>query len=289
MTASNLVSEQYWSKHNVTNHRVFSTREESLSYFHWRNDQYFGYIDLLPVSGQDGKVVLDYGCGPGNDLVGFLEHSKPATLYAADVSQPSLEEALRRVALHAGTVTPLKLREDAINIPLDAGSVDYVHCSGVLMLVTDPLAVLKEFRRVLKPNGRARLMVYNYDSLWLHLYVAYILRLKDDRYLGLSLKEAFDRSTDGEDCPINRCWKVEEFLQLGKDAGFAPRHLGNAISAIEMSLLPQRYAAIMSQELPSEHRRFLYELTFDRFGRPCVDGVVAGIDGCYEFVVGDGN
>ena len=25
----------------------------------------------MPVSGADDKVVLDYGCGPGNDLVGY--------------------------------------------------------------------------------------------------------------------------------------------------------------------------------------------------------------------------
>ena len=26
----------------------------------------------MPVSGRDGDIVLDYGCGPGHDLVGFM-------------------------------------------------------------------------------------------------------------------------------------------------------------------------------------------------------------------------
>ena len=58
-------NEAYWTRHNVTLHAAFPTVEASLEYFDWRNDQYPGYIDLMPVQGQDGKVVLDYGCGPG--------------------------------------------------------------------------------------------------------------------------------------------------------------------------------------------------------------------------------
>ena len=31
----------------------------------------------MPVNQADGLVVLDYGCGPGNDLVGFGHFSNP--------------------------------------------------------------------------------------------------------------------------------------------------------------------------------------------------------------------
>lgn len=277
-----LTSEQYWSRHNVTNHKSFETREESLEYFGWRNDQYPGYIELMPVSGLDDKVVLDYGCGPGNDLVGFSEFSRTRALFAADVSQPSLDEAMRRVSLHGGKVTPLKLSEVACTIPLDDASVDYVHCSGVLMLVTDPVAVLREFRRVLRPDGRARLMVYNYDSVWLHLYVAYLLMEEDASYRGMTLKEAFDRSTDGVDCPINRCWTAGEICEISRKAGLEAKHLGNAISVWEMGLLGRRFSAIMSPTLAAEHRRFLCDLTFDHRGWPYSAGQVAGIDACFE-------
>ena len=33
----------------------------SLAYLRWRNDQYFGYSELMPVHSQDGRVVLDFG------------------------------------------------------------------------------------------------------------------------------------------------------------------------------------------------------------------------------------
>jgi SAM-dependent methyltransferase len=73
----------------VTLHHQFKSAEESLAFFHWRNDQYFGYIERMPVAGFDGKAVLDFGCGPGHDVIGFAIYSSPARLVAADISPAS--------------------------------------------------------------------------------------------------------------------------------------------------------------------------------------------------------
>ena len=95
-TASDVdVPTEYWTQHNVTSHEQYESRQASLEYFHWRNDQYFNYIELMPVHEQDHKNVLDYGCGPGNDLVGFGEYSKPRRLVGVDVSSTSLDQATR--------------------------------------------------------------------------------------------------------------------------------------------------------------------------------------------------
>ena len=67
----------------MTAHERFASETESLTYLRWRNDQYFGYLELMPVHSQDGRVVLDFGCGPGHDLVGFATSSKPARLIGA--------------------------------------------------------------------------------------------------------------------------------------------------------------------------------------------------------------
>jgi SAM-dependent methyltransferase len=277
-------SEAYWTRHNVTGHRVFKSAAESLSYFDWRNDQYFGYIDLMPVTGFDGKVILDFGCGPGNDLVGFASFSKPVKLIGMDVSVTSLAEAESRLQLHGIQAELVKIDERDDRIPLPDESIDYVHCSGVLMTVADPLKTLCEFRRILRKDGRARLMVYNYDSIWLQLYAAHVLRAKVESFRTMSVMDAFLRSTDGVECPINRCWTAIEFIALGKQAGFAVTHLGNAVSLWELSLLPQRFEAMQSLQLPAEHRKFLMELEFDRKGVPYYRGQVAGIDACYEMV-----
>ena len=58
-------------------------------------------------------------------------------------------------------------------VPVADESVDYAQSLGVIHHTSDPGAVLKEIHRAPKPNGRACVMVYNRDSVWLHLYTAY--------------------------------------------------------------------------------------------------------------------
>jgi SAM-dependent methyltransferase len=275
-------NEAYWTGHNVTGHAAFPSAQASLDYLDWRNDQYPGYIELMPVGGQDGQVVLDYGCGPGNDLVGFGHYSRPARLIGADISARSLAEAKARLALHGIKAELVHLSEDSGRLPLADASVDYVHSSGVLHHLRDAGVVLREFRRVVRPGGRCRVMVYNYHSLWLHLYVAYVIQIKEGRYPGLGARAAFARTTDGPDCPIVRAYTADEFARLAEPCGFHCRYLGAAASAWEMSLLPERFAAVQSPRLPAEHRKFLLALRPDEAGYPRYAGQVAGIDGCFE-------
>jgi len=275
-------SAEYWTRFNVTLHHRFSSPAESLEYFQWRNDQYPGYIELMPVTGQDGNVVLDYGCGPGHDVIGFGVYSKPKKLIAADVSPTSIAEAKARAELHGLKVEFLRIAEAESSIPLDDGSVDYIHSSGVIHHTPDPLKVLKELRRVLAPHGRMRIMVYNYESLWLHLYVAYVLRVKRDAYPGLDLRQVFTKTTDGENCPIADVYAPAEFRALAGKAGLSCRYLGAAISLFELKMLPERLDALMDRQLPAEHRDFLKRLELDRHGYPTYLGTYAGVDGCYE-------
>jgi|GEM_PF-6486271 len=85
--------EEYWTEHNVTLHKRFTDSASSLEYLHWRNSQYYGYAELMPTSVEDNLSILDFGCGPGNDLVGFGVMSKPCRLVGVDVSASSLTEA----------------------------------------------------------------------------------------------------------------------------------------------------------------------------------------------------
>jgi SAM-dependent methyltransferase len=271
---------EYWTRRNVTSHKRFASAEDSLAYFAWRGDQYFGYMEQMPVTGQDGKVVLDYGCGPGHDLVGFGVYSRPQKLIACDVSSSSLDEARERLALHR-IACEFHLLPETGGIPLADASVDYVHCSGVLHHTVDPLAILREFRRVLRPGGRARIMVYNYQSVWLHYYVAFHKMVYEQKYGGLGIRDAFARTTDGETCPIALVYRPEEFVALATQAGFAARFTGAAVSAFEASLMPQRFAAIIDPRLREESRVFLAALTLDAKGLPVIGGAYAGVDACF--------
>lgn len=275
-------SASYWSSHMVPADN-FGSAASSLDHFNWRNQQYPGYIELMPVKQADGLVVLDYGCGPGNDLVGFSEFSSTKQLIGADVSLKALNSAKRRLALHRNAVEFLQIDEDSNKIALPDQCVDLVHSSGVLHHVKNLEFALDEIYRVLKPGGRLRAMVYNYDSLWLHLYTAYIHQLVMGRYRNLGLLEAFGKTTDGEHCPIAHCYRSHQFVDIVTQHGFSGSFSGSSISLLEMSLLHKRFDAIRDIRLDSEHREFLSAVSFDERGHPLVNGYVAGINGCFEF------
>jgi SAM-dependent methyltransferase len=169
-------------------------------------------------------------------------------------------------------------------LPFADASVDLTHSSSVLHHMPSIEPALRELRRVLRTGGTARIMVYHMDSLWLHLYMAYDRQIAQGLDPELDLLAAFQKSTDGSDCPISRCYTEQQFVNLGTQFGFRLESFGVAVSAWEMSLLCKRYAAIMDAKLPQVSRTFLSEPTFDDRGLPVTrPGVHAGIDGCFRF------
>lgn len=275
-------TQTYWSDFNVTLHRMFATAEDSLDYFHWRNDQYAGYIERMPVAGFDGKRVLDFGCGPGHDMVGFQVYSKTRQLVGADISPRSIEEARYRLKLHGEGAEFVLLDPAAPQLPFEDASFDHVHSSGVVHHAPDLGLLLRELNRVLAPGGTANIMVYNYNSLWAHLHVAYAKKIVEKAYEGLTLREAFARTTDTEDCPIANCYTPEEFLAETARAGFEGEYAGAGISMHELLIAPTRFTAIQDRSLPAESRRFLLDLKVDGQGYPTYRGHYAGIDACFH-------
>ena len=126
-------------------------------------------------------------------------------------------------------------------------------------------------------------MVYNRESIWLHLYTAYERMIRDDAFPGLDLEEAFARNTDGAECPISRCYSAGEFHSLCRAAGFEARYAGGYLSRRELlSLSDSWLPAIADGRLGDRHRAFLRALTFDAAGLPMYSGFHAGIGGVYH-------
>jgi ubiquinone/menaquinone biosynthesis C-methylase UbiE len=280
----NVSSSDYWTSHNVTGHKQFSTREESLHYMRWRFDIYPHYEQLMPCNGFDGKVILDYGCGPGHDVVGFLEYSKPKKVIAMDVSSSSLEETSNRVKLHGGTGrVDVKLIKEKEPLPIEDSSIDYIHSSGVLHHTPNMPEILNEFHRILKPKGIIRIMVYNYNSIWAHLYVPYVLQIVKKIDSNLSLADAFRRSTDGVDCPISNFYTPEEYLDICAKSQLKGVCTGVSIGLEEMEWVHTHlFKAMGNIKFPEVHRNFLKEITFNQQLQPVYKGRIAGINAVFE-------
>jgi hypothetical protein len=135
---------------------------------------------------------------------------------------------------------------------------------------------------VLRPGGMADIMVYNRNSIWLHLYTAYVKMVRENAFPGLTLDEAFQKNTDGTQCPIARCHAPEEFLGMAARAGFCGEYRGGYLSKHELAMLAAHRAdACEDPRLPDPHREFLAALTHDARGYPMYQGKHAGIGGVY--------
>jgi SAM-dependent methyltransferase len=243
-------------------------------------------MELYGDHAQD--TVLDYGCGLGNDLVGFLVLGNAWHAVGIDVSRKALELARRRLALHridGERVTLIQVGDGSESVPLDDASVDLVYCEGVLHHTSSPSALLSEFHRVLKPGARAAIMVYNRASLYYHLFTAYQKQILDGAFRGLPVDEAFRKNTDGEECPISRAYEPDAFERDCEVAGFEVRFVGGYFAQLELELFTSLgEQAVTDPRLGDEHRAFLRELTVDADGYPRYRGFYAGIGGVYHLV-----
>jgi ubiquinone/menaquinone biosynthesis C-methylase UbiE len=128
-------------------------------------DRYINHISrrhkAAAFDGIETREIVELGAGVGANLTYLPEGSHLIAV------EPSLRmhDALRRRAEDAGIELTL-LPHGAESIPLPDASVDEVICSLVLCTVGDPLEVLTEARRILRPGGRFRFVEHVAAPRW---------------------------------------------------------------------------------------------------------------------------
>jgi SAM-dependent methyltransferase len=117
--------------------------------------------DFAGFAGAAGKRVLEIGVGMGADYLEWLRSGAMTT--GVDLSSASLERAQQRCEI-AGY--PPDLREcDAERLPFPDDTFDIVYSYGVMHHSPDTMQCVNEARRVLKPGGALRIMIYHHPSL----------------------------------------------------------------------------------------------------------------------------
>lgn len=119
------------------------------------------YIKAVP------RRVLDAGCGAGRDSKSLARRYPHAQQIALDISVGMLRAAARRSLLERllGQPAPRAVCGDIARLPLASGSIGMVWSSMVLHWAGDPLAVLREFHRVLGSEGLLMLSTLGPDTL----------------------------------------------------------------------------------------------------------------------------
>jgi SAM-dependent methyltransferase len=100
----------------------------------------------------DGARVLDVGCGPGSITADLAAAVGSGWVTAVDSSPRALAEAERAIANRSLSNVDFSVG-DVHALGFDDASFDIVHAHQVLQHVADPVAALREMRRVCKPGG----------------------------------------------------------------------------------------------------------------------------------------
>jgi SAM-dependent methyltransferase len=123
------------------------------------------------VSWQD-KDVLEAGCGIATDGTQFARAGARYT--GVDFSPTALTHARERFEREglAGGFVECSITD----LPFEEDSFDLVYSMGVIHHIPDTQRVVDEFRRVLRPGGRAIVMIYHRSSFNYHFSIMVLRR-----------------------------------------------------------------------------------------------------------------
>jgi SAM-dependent methyltransferase len=109
-----------------------------------------------------GRDVLEIGTGMGADHLEWAK-SGPRTLVGIDLTERAVEFTRERLSLY-GFKADVRVA-DAERLPFADDSFDIAYSWGVLHHTPDTDRAVSELRRVLRPGGRALVMIYHRASL----------------------------------------------------------------------------------------------------------------------------
>lgn len=170
MTTSSLEKEavrDFWNRNvnqfNQLQRGDIGTREffdaaEKLRYeYHYHLPPLF---DRIAKENPGGKL-LEVGCSMGNDTIQFARRGIEVT--GVDITEKAIELIRDRFALY-GQKGNFRVA-DAEALPFEDNTFDVVYSFGVLHHTPNTAGSIEEVRRVLRPNGKAFIMLYNTYSL----------------------------------------------------------------------------------------------------------------------------
>ncbi len=196
-TRDNLTDDirQYWNDHihdlEIVRHPV-GTEGFFRDLAEYRFDKLRYLPKLVDFSSYTDQKVLEIGCGAGIDLVLFARGGARVT--GVDLSQTAIDLARKNFAW-CDLKGDLRVGNgEALDFP--DNSFDLVYAHGVLQYTADPVTMLSEARRVLKPGGTFIGMVYNRHG-WLNL-----------------MSRLFRVGLEHEDAPVLEKFTRKEFTRL---------------------------------------------------------------------------
>ncbi len=135
-------------------------------YAQWRRDETRHFLAKFAPIDFRGKTVLDFGCSHGGSVVYYAEQGAGKVI-GVDVAESQLRLAQAYLQhANADGHLPVEVRMGSHDrTPVDDASIDLLMCWDVFEHIMNPEQVLREWCRMLKPDGRAYV---SFGPLWYH-------------------------------------------------------------------------------------------------------------------------
>jgi len=158
--------QNQWNNNPVGSETARSAQVHTLAWFEeverYRYQVFAPWMpSVMEFAGQSGKQVLEVGGGLGTDLAQFAKNG--ALVTDVDLSAGHLQMAQDNFRLRG--LNGRFVHHDAESLPFDDDTFDLVYSNGVIHHTPNTARMVREMWRVLKPGGRAIVMVYAENSL----------------------------------------------------------------------------------------------------------------------------
>jgi ubiquinone/menaquinone biosynthesis C-methylase UbiE len=241
--------ENFWNENPVGNNFIGYHADkkfyEDYDEFRYRTE---GHI-LSELNQIDfrGKRVLEIGLGQGADSMQIIQRG--ATYYGIELTDESVKRLKERFSLFN---LPFKevVKANAQTIPYENDFFDIVYSHGVIHHSPEIVKIVSEIRRVLKPQGKAVIMMYHKNSFNYYISICFLRRVglmallifpfltgwvskitgesveringhrENFRVMGcryFTMKEFLHKSTDGPSNVYSSVWNRESSASLFKE------------------------------------------------------------------------
>jgi len=143
-------------------HRYLHGHHEAVLRSHRQRTAANSAAYLLPRLRRDASV-LDVGCGPGTITADLATHVPDGTVVGVDAEPTIVAEA---EASHGAQDNVTFEVGDVYHLAFDDESFDVVHAHQVLQHLAEPVAALREMRRVCRPDGLVACRDADYGAMF---------------------------------------------------------------------------------------------------------------------------
>lgn len=189
--------QNQWNNDACGSHYVKSAQRHTLEWYkeveQYRYHEYAPWMFETMEFGQHAaKKVLEIGAGIGTDLAQFAAHG--AVVTDVDLSAGHLQLAQENFRLRG--LEGEFIHHDAETLPFPDSTFDVVYSNGVIHHTPNTAMVVREMFRVLKPGGKAIVMVYAENSLHYWLKLFYDLGVKGNKLSTCSMGEIMSETVE---------------------------------------------------------------------------------------------